>query len=137
MKITFYETPGHGYYKVPKSTFIKCGGDPTKISGFSGHDLTSLYLEEDCDAEYFLNILESKGIQFKIDSKYVKSVSNTHNYEPELFGCKLGDGTKITLHDDSVGVIQIVKGKILVEVGTMRFLLPKSNPFKYVKSLVN
>jgi hypothetical protein len=136
MKLTFYSTPGHGYLRVPKSTFVKCGGDPNKISGFSGQDLTTLYLEEDCDAGYFLELLESKGIEFKIESKYVNSVSNTHNYEPKLFGCRLIDGERIVLYDDSVGTIKNVGSQILVEVGYMRYRLPKSNPYKYVKAVL-
>lgn len=136
MKLTFYSTPGHGYLRVPKSTFVKYGGNPKEISGFSGQDLTTLYLEEDCDAGYFLNLLESKGIEFKIESKYVNSVSTTHNYEPKLFGCKLINGESVVLYDNSVGVIENVRGRILVEVSGNRYRLPKTNPYKYVKSLV-
>jgi hypothetical protein len=122
--------------RVPKSTFVKCGGDPNRISGFSGQDLTTLYLEEDCDAGYFLGLLESKGIQFKIEDKYVNSVSNTHNYEPKLFECRLIDGERILLHGDMIGIIQNMNGKILVNVGAMRYQLPKSNPYKYIKSTI-
>lgn len=136
MKLTFYSTPGHGYLRVPKSTFTKCGGDPTEISRYSGHDLTTLYLEEDCDAGYFLNLLESKGIEFKIESKYVNSVSATHNYEPKLFDCKLGNGQKVVLHGDVVGIIRNTGGNFLVEIGVMRYSLPKTNPFKYIKELL-
>jgi hypothetical protein len=136
MKLTFYSTPGHGYLRVPKSTFVNYGGDPNKISGFSGQDLTTLYLEEDCDAGYFLGLLESKGVQFKIEDKYVNSVSNTHNYEPKLFECRLIDGERIVLCDDSVGTIKNVGSQILVEVGYMKYRIPKSNPYKYIKAVI-
>ena len=136
MKLTFYSTPGHGYLRVPKSVFVKCGGDPTKISEFSGHDLSTLYLEEDCDAGYFLDLLESNDIDYEIESKYVNSVSNTHNYDPKLFGCKLVDGQAVLLHGEMVGIIQNMSGKLLVNVGVMRYQLPKSNPYKYIKSLL-
>jgi hypothetical protein len=136
MKLTFYSTPGHGYLRVPKSTFIKYGGNPNKISGFSGHDLTTLYLEEDCDAVYFFNLLESKGIRFQVQTKYVNSVSNTHNYDAGLFECRLSDGNQIVLHDNRVGTVKNVGNQILVEVGYMRYKLPKANPFKYIKSVL-
>jgi hypothetical protein len=136
MKLTFYSTPGHGYLRVPKSTFVKCGGDPKEISGFSGQDLTTLYLEEDCDASYFLNLLESKGIEFKIESKYVNSVSVTHNYEPKLFGCRLMTGERIRLYNDSIGVIENVRGRILVEVNGTKYRLPKTNPYRYIKEVL-
>jgi hypothetical protein len=136
MKLTFYSTPGHGYLRVPKSVFVKCGGDPKEISGFSGHDTSTLYLEEDCDAGYFLDLLESKGIQFQIESKYVNSVSNTHNYDPQMFGCRLIGGEKVLLFNDSVGTIHNMSGKILAEVNGIRYRLPKANPFKYIKSVI-
>jgi hypothetical protein len=136
MKLTFYSTPGHGYLRVPKTTFIKVGGDPLKISGYSGHDINTLYLEEDSDAGYFLKLLESNGIKPSINSKYVNSVSNTHNYIPELFGCKLRTGEQVLLTNDQVGVIENSAGKILVNVSGARYRLPKTNPFKYVKSMV-
>jgi hypothetical protein len=136
MKLTFYSTPGHGYLRVPKSTFVKCSGDPMKISGYSGHTPTTLFLEEDCDAGYFLNLLEGKGIDFEIDSKYVNSVAVTHNYNPKLFNCRLMDGERIILHDDRLGIIENFRGKILVEVSGTKYRLPKTNPYRYIKDLV-
>jgi hypothetical protein len=40
------------------------------------------------------------------------------------------------LRDDSVGTIQNVSGQILVEVGAMRYRLPKANPYKYIKAVI-
>lgn len=136
MKLTFYSTPGHGYLRVPKSVFLKCGGDPNKISGYSGHTIDTLFLEEDSDATYFLGVLKARDIEYQISESYLNSVSVTHNYDSDLFHFKMETGDKIVLYDGRVGNINNVGKKTLVEVGAMRYKLPKSNPFKYIKDVV-
>jgi hypothetical protein len=136
MNLTFYSTPSHGYLRVPKSTFIKVGGNPNEISGYSGIDLTTLYLEEDSDASYFMNLLESKGIEFKINCKYVNSVANTHNYNPNYFNFEAKTGDKVLLYDDSTATVNRINGILYVSDGIGKYKIPTSNPFKYIKSVI-
>jgi hypothetical protein len=78
------DTGGHGYLSVAKKDIEKYGISPNEFTGYSGHTLTRMYLEEDQDATTFLNILQNKGIEYRIEGSYVKSVIS-HNYNPELF----------------------------------------------------
>jgi hypothetical protein len=137
MNLTFYSTPGHGYLSVSKSTFLKHGGDPEKISGYSGHTVTNLFLEEDCDAPYFLDLLDSKGVKYKVKIVYRNSVSPTHNYDPKLFHFRFNTGLKVKLHDDTVGVLESYTNRTLIHVGHMTYMLPTTNPFKYIKEVVS
>jgi hypothetical protein len=82
MTFTFIETPGHGYLKVSKTQFLKSGADKQKISRYSGLSKSHLYLEEDCDATYFINYLKESGIPFKENKVYQERVNTTHNYNP-------------------------------------------------------
>lgn len=85
MTLTFIETPGHGYLKVSKTQFLKSGADKHKVSGYSGLGKSHLYLEEDCDASYFLNHLRNVGIKYTINEVWQERVNTTHNYNPYNF----------------------------------------------------
>lgn len=135
MKLTFYSTPGHGYLRVPKAVFLKCGGNPDKISGYSGHTTDTLFLEEDSDATYFLDVLKERDIQYEINESYRNSVVS-HNYNPDLFYFRMETGDKVVLNDDRAGVINNVGKNTLIEVGGLRYKLPKSNPFRYIKGVI-
>lgn len=86
MKFTFIETPGHGYLKVPKNFFLASGADPQKISSFSGQSKTLLYLEEDCDATYFIKFMkEQNDVEPELEFVYRESKNfPTHNYSPNF-----------------------------------------------------
>jgi hypothetical protein len=85
MTLTFIETPGHGYLKVSKEQFIESGADIHKVSMFSGLTKTHVFLEEDCDATYFINHLKQNGIPFEENKVYQETLSTTHNYNPYNF----------------------------------------------------
>jgi hypothetical protein len=85
MTFTFIETPGHGYLKVSKTQFLKSGADKHKISSYSGLGKSHLYLEEDCDMNYFINHLKQNNIKFEIKEIYQERVNKTHNYNPYNF----------------------------------------------------
>jgi len=134
MKLSFYSTPGHGYLRVPKSTFLKVGADPNEISKSSGHDETTLYLEEDDDAGYFLNFLKENEIPFDIKSIYKDRFSITHNYNPSLFHLKLREGVSVKLCNECSATLGFFNGTQLVARTTNGavYRIPKSNPFKYI-----
>lgn len=59
----FVQTVGHGYLEVPIEVFNEHGG---KRSKFSPKSATHVYLEEDCDAHEFCNVLDGKGVVYTI-----------------------------------------------------------------------
>ncbi len=85
MIMTFISTPSHGYLKVPKNFFLASGADPEKVSKYSGMSKTLLYLEEDCDASYFINHLKEVGHTIEIEEEY-RDNNNvpSHNYFPNF-----------------------------------------------------
>lgn len=84
MTFNFFDTGGHGYLQVSKEQFLQSGADKRKISTYSGLTQTFLYLEEDCDATYFLNHLRENGISYELNEVY-QPVTVTHNYNPNNF----------------------------------------------------
>lgn len=54
MKVDFYSDSGHGWLKVSFALLLKMGIQ-NKISGYSYIRNGSAYLEEDCDANIFIN----------------------------------------------------------------------------------
>lgn len=138
MTFTFYSTPGHGYLRVPKKTFLELGGNPETISRYSGHDQTTLYLEEDCDACNFLDLVRENGIEPNIKSTYKDSVSITHNYDPKLFGFEFKEGVKVRLCSSEIATLEYIRGTkpgARTETGYL-YRIPKSNPFKYITEVL-
>ncbi len=134
MTFTFYCTPGHGYLRVPKSKFIELGGDPTKVSKYSGHDTSTLYLEEDSDACYFIDLLRENGIEPDIKSIYKDRFSITHNYDPSLFDFQLREGVKVKLCSEEIATLGFMNGTnpIVRTTDGILYKIPKTNPFKYI-----
>jgi hypothetical protein len=73
------ETPTHGYLVVGKNFFREVNADPLKISKYSGMNQHWLFLEEDCDARYFLSLLKEKNIPYSI-SRTDAAHCTSHNY---------------------------------------------------------
>lgn len=138
MKFTFYSTPGHGYLRVPKSKFLEFGGDPEKISRYSGHDESTLYLEEDGDAIYFIDLLRENGIEPELKSVYKGTFAKTHNYDPSLFSFELREGENVKLCSNEYAKLGWMSGNILVARTTkgMVYKIPKTNPFKYITEVL-
>lgn len=139
MKLTVYITPGHGYLRVPKSKFLEVGADPTKISSYSGHDETTLYLEEDCDAGYFLDFLDENDIPFELVNTYKDRWSITHNYDPALFDFKFKEGAKVKLCSNEIGTLGFINGtkRAVRTVSGILYRIPKTNPFKYITEVLD
>lgn len=142
MYLSFYNTPGHGYLKVPKK-FIKKHLPEIieKISEYSGQDLEHVYLEEDLDYSIFLRAIEAKSIQINISSEHIDDFSIKHNYKAETFHFTFETGEKFKCDGDEHTVYTVTSrknGKILVcDDRGKKFNIPKSNPFEYVKAIVS
>ena len=59
----FYQTAGHGYMRVRHFDMMRVGVSP---SGYSPRDTTDVYLEEDVDAQVFLQTAYEKGIAVQV-----------------------------------------------------------------------
>jgi hypothetical protein len=59
----FYQTAGHGYMRVSHFDMLRVG---TRPSGYSPRDTTDVYLEEDVDAQVFLQTAYEKGIAVQV-----------------------------------------------------------------------
>lgn len=133
MTFSFYSTPGHGYLRVPKKTFLKLGGNPEDISQYSGHDTTTLYLEEDCDACDFIDLVRENGMEFKHKIIHKENFSITHNYNPKLFDFNLEEGVDVELCNGDSATIGYYGSHVIART-TKGFIykIPKTNPFKYI-----
>jgi hypothetical protein len=73
--LDFYLDPGHGWLSIPKNlsfdlNFSKC----------SYQDKTHYYLEEDCDAGLWLDLVHSVGIK----TSYTEKISNSDSFIRDL-----------------------------------------------------
>jgi hypothetical protein len=136
IKGTFIDTGSHGYLSIAKKDLIAIEYPYEKISRYSGHNLTRVFLEEDCDASDLVEFCREKKIPFDFKESYNPNFSITHNYEHELFNIKFNIGDKYVMADNSIGEVIENKNKIIISVGYMRYKLPKTNPFKYIKSVL-
>ena len=59
----FYPTAGHGYMRVSHYDMMRVGVSP---SGYSPRDTTDVYLEEDVDAQVFLQTAYERGIAVQV-----------------------------------------------------------------------
>lgn len=98
IKTTHIDNGGHGYLSVAKSDFLLVC-TPDQITGCSGHNLTRMYLEEDCDMSVFMELAEAKGHKVEVKQSYNLNFKCTHNYKPALFGFEPRIGTEVQLHD--------------------------------------
>lgn len=138
IKATHIDTGGHGYLSVSKKDFILAGGDPAKITEFSGHNFTRIFLEEDCDQSYFWDVATTNGFEIDRKSGYNLKFNIHHNYNPDLFSFVPESGDIITFHNNQRGTVinsnNNRKVGILVTTGNRQYgLIPASNPFTYIK----
>jgi hypothetical protein len=59
----YYSDPGHGWLEVSREELAMLHIDDV-ISSYSYQTGDRVFLEEDCDAELFINALENMGIKF-------------------------------------------------------------------------
>lgn len=62
MKLIFHVDPGHGWLQVPVA-LLKALNIESQITKYSFYDNSgNAYLEEDCDAETFMNAYNKAGL---------------------------------------------------------------------------
>tara|TARA_R110002012_G_scaffold138888_5_gene295819 strand:+ start:8578 stop:8859 length:282 start_codon:yes stop_codon:yes gene_type:complete len=66
--LIFYSDSLHGWLKVSKWD-LQVLNIADKISTYSYMNGNNVYLEEDCDAEIYLNALKNVGLNYKIGEK--------------------------------------------------------------------
>lgn len=135
IKTTFIDTAGHGYLSVSKKDLINIGYPYEKISGFSGHNLTRVFLEEDCDVSDFIRFCEDRNISYEVKKTYNSKFKITHNYDSSCFNSKLKEGEIYKLVNDEICNILINNGKKII-VSTLtgaNYKIPKTNPFQYIE----
>lgn len=77
---TFYNDPGHGWLKAPR-TLLENLGIADKVSSYSYQRGADVFLEEDCDATLLVKALRERGIEPKFVDKYSDKSSKIRNYE--------------------------------------------------------
>lgn len=82
MRYTFLKISdsGHGWLAVDR-LHLRALGIEGEISGYSYADGAIVYLEEDCDAEKFLNALEANGDTYFINHQYGESESAIRGFK--------------------------------------------------------
>lgn len=136
IKTTHIDTGGHGYLSVSKKDFILAGGDPAKVSGYSGHTLTRIYLEEDCDQNYFWDVATANGFTIERKSGYNLKFAIKHNYKPELFNYvpEVGD----ILNNGIYKISSVTDHAIFIRhsLSGMVYRVSYYNPFEYITDVV-
>ncbi len=71
---TFYSDPGHGWLEVQKKELEELNIF-NKVSEYSYINNDLVYLEEDCDANIFINAFKSK---FGVNPKIYEPIKDNH-----------------------------------------------------------
>ena len=78
-----YSDNEHGWLRVPKKE-LKELGLMDRISSYSYEDKEYIYLEEDLDADLFLNCKKEKDIEIDEDYKPVSPIRKLKHYKGGL-----------------------------------------------------
>lgn len=82
-KYTMYSDAGHGWLKVSKKELKQLHiGD--KISPYSYQRGDYAYLEEDCDFQKFVDVMNSLGYTVQVVEKYSNKTSKIRSYDRYL-----------------------------------------------------
>lgn len=75
LRVEYITDPSHGWIKVEKHIFNFYKINKKEISTYSYQDRNFYYLEEDCDATYFIKELKKRNVDISI---YPIMVEKTH-----------------------------------------------------------
>ena len=70
LNLTFIDSESHCYLRVNKDTFFQFKLNGSEFSKYSYYNNNNFYLEEDCDAVKFINIVKNKGYKINFINKY-------------------------------------------------------------------
>lgn len=62
IKLKFHADPGHGWLAVPLNVYLKSGIQATPYS-YVNRSRSIVYLEEDCDANAFVEAMKAQGVE--------------------------------------------------------------------------
>jgi hypothetical protein len=139
IKTTHIDTGSHGYLSVSKKDLSKIYTEEQiqGITGYSGHNLTRVYLEEDKDATDFLRVCEEQSIQVDVKEGYNPNFKTKHNFDSNLYHFSANVGDKFIGHYDILYKVVESGRRIKIENEQGRtYKLPKSNPYDYVVKIV-
>ena len=138
IKTTHIDTGSHGYLSVSQKDFmLVMFGELDQISGYSGINRTRVFLEEDCDAGMFIERAQDRGFKVDIKHSYNPKHNITHNYKPEFVGFNFEVDDCFKFHNDRPAQIVENGSRIIAISDGKQYSIPKTNPFQYVKEIVN
>ena len=80
-KYTLFIDPGHGWLKVQFEELVRLGIE-NDVSQWSYRNGDNVYLEEDCDAKFFLDAKKAKSEAFTIAERLTTSrMSKIRSYD--------------------------------------------------------
>jgi hypothetical protein len=82
INFNFHAGPGHGWLTVKRDDLLSLGLTALAISRYSHQRGGTVYLEEDCDAGYFLAALNQAGTEYRITEK-----SGSRSSQIRTFSC--------------------------------------------------
>lgn len=137
IKVHFIDTPGHGYYAVSKKD-IEFLGIKDKISGYSGHTLNKVYLEEDNDGTLLDKTCKEKDILQVVKRSYRENFNITHNYLPIHFNYKPKINDNIIIRNgETVKITGIDNKNIYLQRQDFKFYrIPKVKIFQYLRQIL-
>jgi hypothetical protein len=80
LNFNFYADPGHAWLAVKRAELLNLGLTALSISACSYQQGGMVYLEEDCDAPYFLTALKQAGTDYHITEKSSDRTSKIRNF---------------------------------------------------------
>jgi len=81
VRLHFTADPGHGWLHVNRDIArMIMGDDFSKISSCSYQRGATIYLEEDCDAGYFLKACKERGVEVDIKVKHYANLAPIRSY---------------------------------------------------------
>jgi hypothetical protein len=81
LKLIMRHDPSHAWLSVKREIVEEVVGTLTCISDYSYEQGKSLYLEEDCDAPFFLEMCAAQGIEVEIEDRYSNRRSPIRSYD--------------------------------------------------------
>lgn len=78
---TYHTDPGHGWLEVSRDLLVSLGAVATTITPYSYQNQGKVFLEEDCDAGYFLDAFKAAGNTFEIMTNHVDSNSEIRRFK--------------------------------------------------------
>lgn len=81
LKLIMRCDPGHAWLSVKRTIVERVVGTLTCITDYSYEQGKSVYLEEDCDAPFFLQMCAAQGIEVEIEYRHSNRRSPIRSYD--------------------------------------------------------